>query len=180
MAITVSSAAADAILRIEWRDYRGETVVQNIALDPALDPTTDIIPILTALDGLSNAIMVKASFLLGTGFTGMNTTPGTGLQPLVAAREILTFTKVNPLNAAKTVTRQVGIPAYADALVDVSAGTPYHPVSTDSAQNGLTAALAAGLNYKGSDGLFYPGGWTYALSQSGFITVGSETDGLPG
>lgn len=180
MAITVDTSAAEAILRIEWQDYWGEKVVQNISLDPTLDPTTDIIPLLTALDALSNAIMVSAKFVVGTGFTGMNTSPANSVQPLVAARLIMTFDKVNPVNALKTSVRQVGLPAYSSALVDTAAGTPYHPVTTDSNLNIVTAALAAGLNMRGSDGTFYPGGFTYRKNESGFITVGSETDGLPG
>ena len=176
MAITASTAAAESILRIEWQDKWGEKVIQNIALDGAVTQAT-VIEILTQMDALSNAQMLKATLFAGTAFIGMKGAALAAASNHVSDRMELTFTKVNPVNAAKTVAKTIAVPAPLDALIDTTS-KPYHPVTTSTPLNTLNTDLAASLNYLGANGTLYPGGFAYANGESGFVSVADQIDGM--
>lgn len=174
MAVTISGAASEAFLRLQWRDFDGEPVVQTIAL--ASDVTdADVIAIVTAMDALSNAKIEKATLSVGRGLIGMKANAVDAVRLSAFERMILTFKKVNPVNSSKLSLRSVGVPAYIQA---VKSGA--HPLDTQTNLATLYPLLQTNLDMIGADGAHYPGSFTYDNDLSGFITVTSKTDGLPG
>jgi hypothetical protein len=175
MAVGIGASPDEVVIRIEFLDVNGERLVKTFPLDGA-ETDANAIAIMDAIDGLSNALITKASILSGRPFTGLKSAAVDAVERKVSDIMALTFTKTDPVNASKTVKRGFIIPAYLGALID----TDYHPVSTNSDLNALVVRLAADLNYLGNDGTFYPGSWTYQNGFSGFGSTTREIDGLPG
>jgi len=174
------AAAIDAVptgieLRLIWIDEAGEPAPQTISIDDADD--TDIETFLEDLASCSNALLsAKVVYVFGvTGITSVGK-PAAALQSLVAAILAMEFQKANPLNALKTVTKQVALPAYLNALRN-DAVKPHIPVTTDAALNGVIGFLGDHLMYTGVDGEPYGGGWTFNWA-SKFGTKPTVTDGF--
>lgn len=173
MAIDIAAASDETIIRITHRDVKGEEVVKTFSLDGGIDDV-DIEAFLTAYEGLTNAGIVDAAVITRRPITGFGAATN-ALQNVVSAILALTFEKVNPINADKTVSKSFVIPAFVDALQDT---TDKKPVESSSPLNDVVSFLETYLNYEGADGELYPGGFAYNRNKSGFGTVNRELDGL--
>lgn len=172
MAVALGAAADERVVRILFKDYRTEKVVKTFSLDGATTDA-DVEAILTDIDTLSNSGVVKSSVQTAIGATGWGAAVN-ALQSSVADIMALTFTQVDPVNAANTITKSFIVPAYVDALMD----TDFKPVTNNATLNDLITKLEANLAFKGSDGIIYAGGWTYQRNMSGFGKTSREIDGL--
>lgn len=172
MAIDIAAASDETVIRMTVRDVKGEEVVKTFSLDGGIDDT-NIEAFLTAFDAVTNGGVVDAAVITRRPVTGFAAATN-ALQNLVSAILALTFTKVNPINADKTVTKSFIIPAYVDTLQD----TDLKPVEDSTPLNAVISFLETYLNYEGADGVLYPGDFDYNRTKSGFGTVNREIDGL--
>lgn len=157
-------------------DYTDEPAKVSIPLGGAIS-NADIQTIVDDYVALTNCLVVPR--LIRTyGFTGVAVAgkPSASAQNLSAAILAMEFQKVNPVNAAKDIVRQLAIPAYLDALRNDGV-KPHVPVTGNATLNALITLLSANLTIQGSDGLYYPGGWTYNVG-SKFGTKLTVTDGF--
>lgn len=177
MATVVAGSPDSRILRMTFSDSADEPAVIEIPLDGAATDA-DIISIVDDYVALSNAELLKAVIVDSLPITGFSTAgkPSSSAMPLVAAIFAMEFQKVNPLNFAKNVSKQIILPAYIEALRNDSV-KPHVPVTTNATLNALTVLLAANLDYVGADGAHYPGSWAYNTS-SKFGTKATVTDGF--
>lgn len=168
MAIAIGTAD-EKLLRLEFQDAKGKRVTKTYALSGStLD--ADIITALGHLDAMTNAFVVRGSVLTSRPVTGMKAAAVNALQNTNVSEALITFTKVNPINALKTVTKETLIPSYVDALEE-SDGTP------DVTNADLAAWISfceANLTYLAATGTFYPGSWTYQDAQSGFFGAAGQ------
>lgn len=175
MATAIGGSPIRNELVLELVDEADETGAVSIPLDGA---TTDanIIAIVDDYIALSNAL-VTPYVTRKYAFTGYATAgkPAAAVQSLIAAVGVLEFQKTNPVNAAKTVVKQVPIAAYLNALRN-DAVKPHLFVTGNATLNALIALLEANMNFTGADGILYPGGWTYNTG-SKFGTKLTVTDG---
>lgn len=172
MAIAIGSAPDEVSLRIQFKDVDGEEVIKVVSLDGAMTDA-DIVVLMTSLDALTNAGVLKASVVTSRPITGFSAA-SSAAQNTIGYIMALTFEKANPLNANKTVRKSFIVPAPPDALKD----TDKKPVEGNTALDDIISGLEDWLNYLGVDGTYYPGGWTYNRSASGFGTVNNEIDGF--
>lgn len=177
MATVIGGAPVARELRMKFVDTAGEETVIQIPLDGAADDA-DIIAIVDDYVALSNAELLEASVTDRLPITGFSTAgkPSVSNVPLVAAIFAMEYQKVNPLNFAKDVTKQVLLPAYIAAIRN-DAVKPHVPVTTNATLNALTVLLAANLDYLAADGAHYPGAWAFNTS-SKFGTKATVTDGF--
>lgn len=164
-------------LVLDLKDYKGE---EGRVVIPLAGEILDgvIIDIVDEYIAATN-VLVTPSINRKYGFTGYDTTgrpkDGTHPQALLAALLAMEFQKVSPLNSSKTVTKQIALPGYVDALSN-DAVIPHVPVTGNSNFNSLTANLADELDFVAADGAHYPGGWTFNPG-SKFGTKLTVTDG---
>lgn len=176
MASAVGTTALSNELIIDFTDYAGEPARVTIPLDGA-ESDANIALIVDDFAALTNSIIhAKVSRVFDITGTAVSGKPATAVEALNAAVLGMEFQKVSPLNAAKTLTRTVLLPAYLAALVNLGV-VPHVPVTGNTTLNDLTAKLAAGLDVVLADGNHYPGGWTYNVG-SKFGTKETVTDGL--
>jgi hypothetical protein len=175
MAIAVGATATTKRVRLTIEDNDGEEVIKTFELDGTVSGA-DIATFLGHLESLYLGGTIKASVSSEFDITGMDATPGTGLQPSVSHILGLTFEKVDPVNALKTARKGFIIPSYAQAL-KLTGGVP-DVGDTDLAA--VIAFLEAQLQFRGYNGTDYPGDFTYNAGRSGFGTATRRIDGLPG
>jgi len=175
MATAIGSLLTNELV-LKVQDSAAEPGVVRIALDGATSDA-NIISIVDDYIAETNAL-VEPSLVRTYPFTGYATSgrPISALQNLIASILAIDFQKANPLNAAKTVSKQVPLVAYLEAIRN-DAVFPHVPVTTDATLNALIALLEAKLDYVGADGAHYPGGWTFNPS-SKFGTKLTVTDGF--
>ena len=171
MAVIVPAAADQRTIRLLYRDVKSEEVVKVFSVDGAVSDA-NLGTVLTSLDNLTNAGVVKASISAAAVPTGWQGSAN-ALQNTVGAIMVLSFDQVDPVNALQTITKSFTVPAYLDGLQD----TDYKPVSNNADLNAVIAFLEANLAFTGSDGVIRAGGWTYNRTKSGFGTVNREIDG---
>ena len=176
MATTINGTALSNELVLDYSDYTGETARVTIPLDGATSDA-NIISIVDDIIALSNGLIVptirRTFSFAGYASAGR---PLSESQNLLAAIVALDFPKVSPINAAKTVEKQVPILAYIDAIRNDDI-KPHVPVTDNATLNALVALLEDKLDFLAADGTRYPGGWTYNPA-SKFGTKLSVTDGL--
>lgn len=168
MAIAIGTAD-EKLLRLEFQDAKGKRVTKTYALSGTVSDA-DIITALGYIDNMSNAFVVRGVILTSRPITGMKAAAVNALQNTNVSEMLLTFSKVNPINAAKTVLKEVVIPSYVDAL-EQSDGTP------DQTNNDLLGWIVfcqTNLTYFAANGTFYPGNWTYQDAQSGFFGAAGQ------
>ncbi len=177
MATVIGSAPLVRELRLKFVDEADEEAIINIPLDGAA-VDADIIAIVDDYAALSNAYLAEVTVTDRLAITGYAVAgkPAVTAQPLVAAIFAMEFQKVNPLNAAKTVTKQVLLPAYINAIRDDSV-KPHIPTTLNSTLNDLTDLIAANLTYLRADNVYSPGAWAFNHS-SKFGTKATVTDGF--
>jgi hypothetical protein len=175
MATAIGSILSNELV-INLTDEADEPGRLTLPLDGATSDA-DIIAIVDDYAALTNAV-IEPVLVRRYPFTGYATAgkPAAALQSLIATMVALDFQKDNPVNAAKSISRQVPIYAYLNAIRN-DAVKPHVPVTTNSTLNALIALLEANLNYLGADGILYPGGWTYNPA-SKFGTKLTVTDGF--
>lgn len=176
MAIVVGSTNETIELRISFVDEADETAVQTIVFDGSTTDT-EIQNYLTNLEVLTNAYftakVVRIYPVTGIVNSGK---PAAAVQSLLSSVLAMQFEAEHPLNSAKTVTKQVLIPAYINALRDDST-KPHKPVTNNSNLNALTAILALNLDYLAVTGTHYTPLWSFNTG-SKFGTKLSVTDGI--
>jgi hypothetical protein len=176
MAITLAAAPDVLTLAVDFKSVSGDGASKRTQLDGAATDT-NIINLLTDMDTLSNARMVRAVWG-GRLAAGQKGSASSSSQNLISTWMQLNFEKVDPVNAANTVRKSWALPAYLDALVD----TDFSP-TVDTPGTGSNAArlgriidfLEDSLAYLGADGTYYNGGWTYV--GGGFGTGNDVLDG---
>lgn len=176
MATAITTDPTEVELIFDQRDYRGEPGKVTIPLDGAVD-STDLIGFVDDYIALTNALItptVKYTY----GFTGYATAgkPSSSAQGLIAAIFAMEFQKANPLNAAKTIEKQVVLPAYLDAIMNAGV-SPHIAVTTNTTLNNAIAFLETYLDYVAVSGVHYPGSWTFNPG-SKFGTKLTVTDGF--
>lgn len=176
MAVSVNADPDIIELRLVWTDEAGEDapIVIPLAGDSTDANIATLVDHLIALSNASLDAQLKKIYNL-TGITNAGK-PAVTAQPLVAAIFAMDFQKVNPVNASKSVSKQVLVPAYINAIRNDGI-TPHVPVTDNADLNAIYAYLETNLQFVGSDGLFYPGSWTYNPA-SKFGTKLTVTDGL--
>lgn len=175
MAVVIGSSADEIIIRIQFRDVTGEEVIKTFPLDPTISDA-NVVAMANDISALSNAGVIKASVVTSRPLTGW-AAAANSLQNNVGNIAVLTFQKVNPINANKTLTRGFIVPAYLDAIRNT---TDQKPVTGNATLNALIALLEDNLTWQAPTGTFYPGGWTYNRTKSGFGTVDRELGDQPG
>ncbi len=145
MASAVGSVALSNELIIDFTDFAGEPARVTIPLDGAMTDA-NIALVVDDYAALTNSIIhakVSRTFnITGTAVAGK---PANTAMPLNAAVLGLEFQKVSPLNAARTLTRIVLLPAYLAALVNMSV-VPHVPVTTNATLNALVALIGTNLD----------------------------------
>lgn len=176
MATAIGSIMANELV-IEFEDYTLETAKVAIPLDGATTDA-DITAIVDGFAALSGALILSAKVVRSFPVTGFAVSgkPSSSAPGLVAAILAMDFSKTNPVNALKTVSKQVLLPSYIASILNNSS-KPYRPVTGNSTYNTLIGLLEADLDFVGSDGNHYPGGWSYNNANSKFGTKLSVTDG---
>lgn len=176
MAITLSAAPDVVSIRLNMESYSGDTAIKNTEIDGGYDDT-ETIAALTALDNCSNAKFTGK--VGGRTISGQKGSAVNALQSLISTFMVLNFEKVDPVNAAKVVSKSYVVPAYVDSLVGAgSAPNPTTPgTGSPSAYLGtLIAYLEDNLGYLGADGTYYNGGFTYV--GGAFGTGADLVDGI--
>lgn len=176
MASAIGGSPTSRELKITVVDTAGEDATLTIPLDGI---TTDV-AITTFVDNyasLSNA-KVSATVVDKFDLTGIAVSgkPSTSSQSLIANILAIQLEKPNPLNSNKTVSKQIILAAYVQALRN-DAVKPHVPVTNSTPLNAMIAFLESNLDFVGLDDAHYPGSWTYNPS-SKFGTKLSVTDGI--
>lgn len=145
MASAVAGTAAIQDLQISFLDTANEPAIVTIPLDGAM-ADADIATIVDDYAALSNALITKAVVIRRFAITGFAVAgkPAATAIPLVAAVLAMEFDAPNPRNAAKSVSKQVTLPAYIDAIRN-DVVVPHIPVTNNATLNGLVALLQTGL-----------------------------------
>ncbi len=181
MAATISATPDSVTVRMTFQSLTGDEATKTFELDGGVTDT-ELQHLFDDIDALTNAKIIASSVSSVRQVTGLKSSPVSALQSLVSNIMFLTFTKANPLNAAKLVKKTFSIPAFVDAtvrddgdnsIVVAAAGTGSLPARIGR----IIELLDADLEYVGADGAFYPGGWDYQSAQSGFGTVNDVIDG---
>lgn len=178
MAIAISDTSDNVTVRMTFQSVTGDEATKVFELDGAI-ADADLEQLVEDIDLLSNAKITQCTVSGVRQVTGMDASASSSSQNLVSALAFLTFTKVNPLNALKTVKKTFSIPAYADGMRDTDNTVLVAAPGSGSiaARVGrVIATIEDNLEYLGADGTFYPGGFTYDGSQSGFGTVNDVID----
>lgn len=160
-------------VKLDMIDTRGEPKSLTLLLDGTLTPA-ELQAGLRAYEALTNAAFTRVSISKRYEASDFRAAPVAALEQLVATFAAVTFTREDPVNAAKTKVKSIGIPAYIAALVD----TDLLPVDDNANLNTLTAFLEDAIVIEGADGDYYTGEWTYQRGKSGFGTAPSRTDGI--
>lgn len=176
MAITLSAAPDTVFTRLVMTSVSGDQAVKNTEIDGGYDDTATIAA-LTALDQISNAKFTGK--VGGRTISGQKGSASSSSQNLISAFMVLNFSKVDPVNAANTVSKSYVVPAYVDTLRQTDntpdVGTP-GTGSLAAYLGTLVAWLEDNLAYLGADGTYYNGGWTY--QGGGFGTGNDVIDGV--
>lgn len=174
MAIAIGAAPAFFTWRTVFRDFNGNEITKTTLLDGSTDDT-HLLQLITDLDALSNGHILKSDFN-SRQVTGQKSSASNALYPQVADLAVLTFSKTNPVDASKTISKSFLIPCiiYSGVVnADLSLNDGVSPgTGSLGAQLGrLIANLTAYLNVRGADGTYYPGSWTYLSSESKKISA---------
>ncbi len=174
MAIAIGSAPAKEPMRITFKDAFGETIVKTSTLGGTIDDT-HILQIATDLSVLTNAEFLSMTVNERV-VTGLPASATDAVFPTVNNLAEITFSQVDPLNAAKTIYRSFLIPAAVNAIFNLdktlNVGTP----GTDTLPNQLARLIANLENYLvlvDHAGTVHTGGWTFEPSKSGLVTIPS-------
>jgi hypothetical protein len=186
MPITLSGAPQELVVRAEMTDNGGESVVKSFSLAGA---TTDaeLIEILTDLDALSNAKIVKASVSSIRYFAGMKASALAALHSKVSVLGYLSLYRVDPINTNKQVLKSFSIPSYVSAVEDLATGKPITsvpagaPTTPPEHLHRLIINLQSRILYVDTRTTTptYNTGFTYDVARSGFGSVAREFDGTP-
>lgn len=172
MAIAIGAAPAVAPLRAIMTDFYGRSVTKTTLLDGAIDDTS-LLEILNDFAALTRCEFGKTE-VGGRIVTGLPDTASDSLFPEVTDLAELTFTRENPVNAAKTITKSFLIPGIQSSVVDTDksliVGTPGTGSLTDRLAR-LIGNLETFLAVLGSDGVYYTGSFTFAPTRSGKISA---------
>lgn len=176
MATVISGSPTQIDIIFNWNDEADESARQVVSIDDAAD--ADIIQYVDDTVALSNALAESIQVVYKFDITGYATAgkPAAAVQSLLAAILAMQFDKANPLNGSKTVSKQVALPAYINALRNDSV-QPHIPVTTNANLNSLVAFLEDHLMYVAADGSLNAGGWAFNLN-SKFGTKPTVTDGF--
>jgi hypothetical protein len=175
MAATIGATPTSIELRLVYLDEAGEPAPVTIPLG-ATSADADIETLIEDLAPLTNAFL-SAKLVKSYDVTEITNTgkPAVAVQSLVAAILAVEFQRANPLNANKTIRKQVILPAYINAIRNDGV-TPHVPVTSNADLNAVVAYLEDHLDYVDVAGDHYEGGWTYNPS-SKFGTRPTVTDG---
>lgn len=175
MAVAVGSLESIELI-LDFLDVAGET---GRVIIPLGGTTSDanVVSIVTAITNLTNAFFdAKVSKKYPVTGNTQAGKPAVAVEALIAAIFAADFEGTNPVNPAKTVSKQVVIPAYIDAI---RIPTP-KPVHADDAQTDLAALillLNAHLDYVDATGAHNEGILAYNPA-SKFGTKLTVTDGF--
>lgn len=175
MAIAVSATAGLAQLEITWVDVEGKKPRQIITIDPAVTDT-EVVNMVTYMKAMSNAGQLSGSIGRKFNITGMNATPANAVYPTTNARLIMTFSHVDPDNAAKTLYRTVSIPAYKKGDEDTIVTVDGKPNESNSDVAAFIAQCELSLAGVSHSGVPFHGSWTYEAARSSTITIGASTE----
>lgn len=168
MPIALDTAITRKDVRLDWVSDAGDTGRQVLTVGGSMT-SAQIEDLLDAVDAISNAGMASIAVHSSVDGFGQETAVGNS-QNLLSARMFLTFERVHPLNAAKTITKTIAVPAFLDSLRD----TDNKPVTGDTDLNAYINLLEDFLLYEAVDGSLTTGGWLYNRNKSGFGTVPDE------
>lgn len=171
MAVVVGSAPDILASRVRFKDTVGKFATKVFDLGGAIDDTT-LQEIFEDLNALTNAQVTHAD-AGGRTVTGMNASATSALQSLISVMIELTFSQVNPINAAKTVVKTFLIPAPVQVIIETDGtlddgGTPGEG-SLDARLARLIANLEDWLVYVDATDAVTVGGWTYQSGKSGLV-----------
>lgn len=176
MAITLGASPDVLTLATDHQSITGDGASKRTQLDGGTSDT-DITNLIEDMDSISAAKIVRANWG-GRIASGMKGSAQSTSQNLISAWMQLNFSKVDPVNAAKTVVKSWSLPAYNDTLRDTdntpTVGTPGSG-SAAARLGRIVATLEDSLAYLGADGVYYNGGWTYV--GGGFGTGNDVIDG---
>lgn len=171
MAVVVGSAAEILASRVRFKDTVGKFATKVFDLGGSIDDTT-LQEIFEDLNALTNAQVTHAD-AGGRIVTGMNASPTSALQSLISVMIELTFSQVNPINAAKTVIKTFLIPAPVQVIIESDGtlddgGTPGEG-SLDARLARLIVNLQDWLVYVDATDGVTVGGWTYQSGKSSLV-----------
>lgn len=173
MTIAIGSDPAYINWRNRMRDYFGRVATKTTLLDGTIDDT-HILQLATDFSALTRAQVTKMDFNARL-VTGLPSSASDSSFSQVTDCAELTFSKVNPVDSSKFVTKSFLIPAIVEAgIVDTDksliVGTPGTGSLSDQLAR-LISNLETYLNMKGADGAYYPGSWSYVASESGKVSL---------
>lgn len=182
MPATIGASPDSVTIRMNIRDHFGEDANKIFMVDGAL--TDDALEaLLDGIEATTNVAFDKVSVSSSRLATGLRATPINQLFNLAATFLVLTFERVNPVNAAKTLRKSFILPA-PKSLVVSSDGSPNvgvvnaTPTTANDYLANLIDQLEDSLAFEGSDGSIYAGGWTYVPSRSSLATGSAVIDGV--
>lgn len=175
MAIAVSGTAGIAKLNVEWIDVEGKKPRQTITLDPAIT-NTEVVNIFTYLAAMSYAGQVGGSIAKAFDVTGTNATPQNLVYPSTNVRLLMTFSHVDPDNAAKTLYRTVSVPAYRKGDEDTVVTVDGKPNTANTDVAAFIAQMELSLAGISHSGVPFHGSWTFELARSGTISVAGDME----
>lgn len=168
MAIAIGSAPSYIVWRSVFTDYYGKSLTKSTDLDGTTDDTT-ILELANDIDLLSSARITNWNFNHRV-ITGQKSSASNTIFPSVFDCAELAFSKVNPVDSSKTVVKSFLIPAIVQSgVVDTDLSLIVGTAGTGSLSDRLARVidnLEEFLTMKGSDGVWYPGGWTFVPSAS--------------
>lgn len=168
MAVTIGSGG-EIILELEFQDFRGQKAVKRIPLGIAVTDA-DVIGIITAVDALTNAKLIKVAVLTERLAIGMKSAAVNALERNISEAMELSYDAVN--TNGKKLTRSILIPAMvaAQELIDGS------PDITNSSLVTLTGLIQTDLTYLAASGALVVGGFTFNESESHHVTLADVVD----
>lgn len=173
MTIAIGSAPAFTTWRSKIRDFNLREVTKTTILDGTTDDT-HLLQLITDLDAVTNGQIVTSDFNARK-VTGLKSSATLAAYGQVTNEAVLTFSKVDPVNALKTVSKSFIIPTLIPTLVNTDLslvdGTAAGSGSVEAQLGRIIANLQTYLNYLGADGTYYPGSWTYESGESKEITI---------
>lgn len=171
MTIAIGSVPDYVVWRQKLTDYYGRFATKTTLLGGSVDDTT-LLQMLNDLALLTNAAFSNVS-IGGRAVTGLAASPINASFKEITDLGELTFSRVNPVNAALMSTKTFLIPCIVEdvvasdkTLIVDAAGTG----SLSARLGRLIGNLETYLVMRGSDGVNYTGSWTFQAGASGKVT----------
>lgn len=180
--MAVIGTSADVVtVRAALADHFSETASKVFTLDGGISDAT-LVQVIEDMEALTNAAFSSMNVSAARSVSSLRSTPVNALERNISVFITLTFTRANPLNAAKTIVKAFTIPAPVASAINsdgsLNVGSVVStPATAQEHLARLIDRLEDNLVYEDASGAITAGGWTFVPSRSGAATTANVIDG---